>query len=252
MSTACCSDTEPGGAMQIHRVDERAVRETHPVGVEWPVVVVPDRLDVLDARAAVDAARIWNVIHFERADLHRAGLGTGLHDVSFEPVEGARRPFFGLKLNDRAGDVRRGLGVHLPEEPSLRDRPLEAGLLEDPGQLFGVRIDREVAQCLDELVEVDRRLARLDRIGFRPGRILLRENPLRERGWIGCLRVILTAAGDEGEERQRCEEWEGEAHGPSILRSAAAVHKPSACPGLDSHLLHSVRRGGGNGETRLP
>jgi len=79
--------------------------------------------------------------------------------------------------------------VHLPEEPSLRDRPLEAGLLEDPGQLFGVRIDREVAQCLDELVEVDRRLARLDRIGFRPGRILLREDPLRERGGVGCLRV---------------------------------------------------------------
>ena len=125
-------------------------------------------------------------------------------------------------------DVRSVGAVRRPEETRVDDRALEAGFYEDIGHLLRVRIDREVAQAHDELVEVDRRLTRLDRIGLRARCVLRRDHSLRQRCGLGGLRVVLTAARHERDQRERYEEWEGEPHGRSILRSAAAVHKLTA------------------------
>ena len=71
--------------------------------------------------------------------------------------------------------------VRLAVETSLRARPFEPSLLEDGGHLLGVGIDCEVAERLDELVEVLRRLGCLDGIGLRTGSILGGQDLLRER-----------------------------------------------------------------------
>ena len=99
----------------------------------------------------------------------------------------------------------------LAEETRVDTRSLEAGVLKDRGHLFLVGIDRNLAESRDELVEVDGRLPRLDRIGLRAGRIFSRDESLRERDWCSRL-LIIPAAGDERDHRQSCEEWDGEAH----------------------------------------
>src|SRR6185503_20518831 len=107
--------------------------------------------------------------------------------------------------------------MRLSVETSVNARPVEASLLEDGSHLFLVRIDREVAECRDELAELDGRLPLLGGIGLRIGRIFGRQKPLRDREWCGRL-LVIAAAGDERDDRYRYEDRKGEAQ-PSPAKS---------------------------------
>jgi hypothetical protein len=60
--------------MQVHRVNDPAVREPDPVAVEGYLVGGPDTLDVLCRRNSVDAACIGDPIHVEAADFRGTKL----------------------------------------------------------------------------------------------------------------------------------------------------------------------------------
>ncbi len=114
--------------------------------------------------------------------------------------------------------------MRLSEESRVDARTLEVGLVKDRVRLFYVKIDREVAECQDEVVEVHRCLALLDRIGLRPRCILRRYESLRDRQWCGRL-IITTAASDERHSSHSYEEWDGEAHRDSILCRVIGIYK---------------------------
>ena len=101
--------------------------------------------------------------------------------------------------------------MRLSEESRVDARTLEAGLVKDHVRLFYVKIDREVAECQDEVVEVHRCLTLLDRIGLRPRCILSRDEALRDREWCGRL-IITSAASDERHRRHSYEKWDSQAH----------------------------------------
>ena len=102
ISTACCSDTDPGGPVKVDRVDEGPSVKPIQYDVEGPA-----RRRSRPPRCPRRSRSRWtprasgNVIDVELADLHGAGLGARFHLVGLEPVECARRAFFGLELNDR-------------------------------------------------------------------------------------------------------------------------------------------------------
>ena len=102
--------------------------------------------------------------------------------------------------------------MRLSVETCVHTRPLEASLLKDRGLLFCVGIDREFAECHDELVQVRSCLTRLNGIRLGSGRIPGREKSLRGRDGRGRLIIITTAARDERNRRQSSNEWDGEAH----------------------------------------
>src|SRR5262249_18730710 len=80
------------------------------------------------------------------------------------------------------------------------------------------------AERRDEDVVVPRRRALLDRVGLRAGGVGCSHEPLRERR--RCRSLVLTAAArDEADRHESCKEWNDEAHGVPILRSAAAADK---------------------------
>jgi hypothetical protein len=110
-------------------------RESDPVAVEGLLVFRPDPLDVLGRCDSADAARIRNIVHLEGAYLHGPTHRARLSRVRFEPVECAFRPIFGLELDERTNDVRRGLCMRRSEEAGVHTRSLEPGLLEDRGEM---------------------------------------------------------------------------------------------------------------------
>ena len=80
--------------------------------------------------------------------------------------------------------------MRLAVESCVQARALEARVLEQRRHLVRVGIDRRIAERRDEGVEVRRRLALLDRIGLRAGRILRRDESLRDRD--GCAALSLS------------------------------------------------------------
>ena len=137
------------------------------------------------------------------------------------------------------------------EEARVDDRALEAGFPEDVGHLLRVRIDRELAQASMNSSKSTVVWRFSTGSGFEPGA----SSAVTTRCASAAAPVAPSSSPPQPAERdecRRCEEWDREAHGPSILRSAAALHKASAARVCDTDLLHCVRRGGGTGETRLP
>lgn len=126
--------------------------------------------------------------------------GAWLQHVRLEHVEDTRRPVFGLELDVRADEMRHVGRMRLSDETRVHARPLEAGLLEERGQLVFIGIDESVDH--DEIVDVRGRLASLDRIGFRSRCVLGRkESPLDREGCD----VVSTVARDERYRRHRHE-----------------------------------------------
>jgi hypothetical protein len=81
-----------------------------------------------------------------------------------------------------------------------------------------------MAEDVDELLEVGRRLACLDRIGLLARRILCRDDPLLERDRLCRRRVVPAPASCGRDGCQNHKECYREPHGTSILRSAGAIH----------------------------
>ena len=69
--------------------------------------------------------------------------------------------------------------MRLSVEPCVHARALEARVLEERRHLARVGIDRAIGERRDEGVEVRCRLARLDGIGLRTGRICGIDESLR-------------------------------------------------------------------------
>ena len=117
------------------------------------------------------------------------------------------------RLRHEEGDEGEPLSrMRLAEEAQVLTRSLEAGLPKDLGDLLLVGIDRPLAECRDELVEVRGRLPRLDGVGLRVGRLLGRQEALRRRDGGGRL-IVITTARDEPECGQSDEERDHETHG---------------------------------------
>ena len=120
---------------------------------------------------------------------------------------------------------------------------------EDVGHFLRIRIDCHLAQDVDELVEIERHLALLDRVGLRARRVRFRDDPLLERGRLLLRRVIPATAASGGDECQSCEEWYREPHGRLDPQMSGSSTTRPRQPCSQRQPLHFVRRGGGTGET---
>jgi len=92
--------------LQIQRVHQGTISESHPVAVAGPLLGGSDRFDVLNRCNPVDAPGSPNVARVEVADLRGATLGAWLLQVRFEEFECAFRCVFGLDLDERTENVR--------------------------------------------------------------------------------------------------------------------------------------------------
>ena len=86
--------------------------------------------------------------------------------------------------------------MRLSEESCVHARALKARVLEERRQLIRVGIDRAIAECHDELIEVDGRLPCLHGIRLRTGCICCIDESLRDRERWGRL-IVASAARDE-------------------------------------------------------